>query len=341
MKKHLLLFLLAVTTGSFAQHSINGFYGYINDVLWTSDGTGSRYYDIVTSAVPLDESATGANIIWNFNQLTSEGFSTYHNALPTALESSTYPGTNRVVTNTRAIGETQTISKVYFNDWATAGVSNSDFQINYTDNGILTNASLDYGNTYADPISGSFTYDIYSGTFTGTMVTTVDAYGSLTTNVFGPYTYEVTRMKVVQSLTLSSPPFGEVGTAVFTNYYYYRLGDLYPFFNSATSDFNIPLLAIDEEITTYEMANPAFLGTTEISQNKISIAPVPVRDVLTIRADAAISWGPASIMDINGRIVMNGNLANSEIDLSQLTRGIYFLRIDSDRGTITKKIVKE
>jgi hypothetical protein len=343
MKTKLLFLLLAIATVSSAQTPITGFYGYINDDFGTSDGIGHRSYLIVAPAIPLDQTATGANLVWNFDQLVVDGTSQYDNAAPTGAEVSTYPGTNRVVTNTRTIGANTTTSKVFFNTWNTTGVSNIDFQVNYTDNAVLTNTTLEYGNTYSDPVAGTFTYDVYSGTFTGTMVTTVDAYGTLTTDdlPWGLDTENVTRMKVIQSLTLSSPPFGVVGTASFTNYYYYRVQDLYPFFNSATSDFNIPLLSIDEEITTYEAAVPVFLGTPTHSRNTIGVAPNPVRNILTINADAAISFQAISIIDVNGRTVMNVNPAERQVDCSSLSNGIYLLKMDSASGSITKKIIKQ
>lgn len=326
-----------------AQTQITGFYGYLNNDPGTADGTATRSYQIVSPEFPLDQTASGPNMVWNFTTLYIDGTSTYQNAAPTGSESSTYPGTNRVVTNTRTINANATVSKAFFNTLAITGVSNADFQVNFTDNGVLTNTTLDYGNTYSDPIAGTFTYDIYSGTFTGNMVTTVDAYGTLTTDdlPWGLDVSSVTRMKVVQTLTLSSAPFGVVGAAVFTNYYYYRAGDLFPYFNSSISDLSIPLLGIDEEIMTYEAATPTFLGVSSNVQNIVSIAPNPVRDILTIQADDVVSFNEISVLDINGRTVIKADPSDRQINLTSLSSGIYFVRAVSDGSIATKKIVKQ
>jgi hypothetical protein len=49
-------------------------------------------------------------------------------------------------------------------------------------------------------------------------------------------------------------------------------------------------------------------------------------------------------MDINGRVVKSGNsneLATAKIDLSDLTAGIYLMKIETDKGISTEKIIKK
>ena len=58
MKTKLLLICILITALTQAQNPINSF--YINN----ADG-----FAVVTSNTPIDQSTTGANISWNFNQL--------------------------------------------------------------------------------------------------------------------------------------------------------------------------------------------------------------------------------------------------------------------------------
>ncbi len=344
MKKQLLFAFLAIAGTGLAQEPITGFYGYVNDDFGTSDGTGHRSYTRVASVAPLDQSAAGADLTWNFDQLSFIGVSEYHNVVPTAGETGQYPGTTRVVDNVVTINDVTTLSRAFFNGWAITGVENADFQLHYTDNGAFsTDMNLEYGDTYTETVGGTFFYDGYTGTFAGTITGTVDAYGTLNLNDFGSgvgaTSDPVTRLKIVQTLTLSSPPFGVVGSTTFTNYHYYRQGDLYPFFTSTVSNFNIPLLSIDEEQTMMEVAAYALLATPEVSQRNISIVPNPTSGVITVTGDD-IAVQSIAITDMNGRIVMHNSGANT-IDISSLASGVYFARVATDSGSLIKKIVKQ
>jgi hypothetical protein len=345
MRKKLLFALLATTALGFAQDPITGYYGYINDDPWTADGTSQRTYFRVASAVALDQSATGGNLSWNFDQLTSIGTSVYGNVAPTAGQTAEYPGTTRVVGNSVTINDVTTMSYAFLNGWSVTGVENADFTINYSDNGsfMADMSEMTYGETHTESIGGTYLYDEYNGTFTGTITGTVDAYGTLHTDdlPWGDDTVPVTRLKIVQALSLQYPGFGTVGTASFTSYHYYRAGDLYPYFTSTTADFNIPLLAIDEEQTTLEAAVPAFLSAPAHSRIAVAIAPNPVRDILTIQADAATSLDAVRILDVNGRTVLVANPSERQINLASLSGGLYFLQIESGGGRSIKKIVKE
>lgn len=342
--KKTLLFALMASAFSFAQTPITGYYGYINDDFGTADGTGHRNYTRFSSDAPLDHSATGANQIWNFTQLTAVGTSNYHNVAPTGPQVAQFPGTTRVVDNTVTINEVVTVSKGYFsNTWGVTGVENADFTVIYTDSGVIsTSAMMNYNDTHSESIAGNYFYDGYEGTFTGTITSTVDAYGTLTINngTFGETTDPVTRLKIVQSLSLQYPGFGTVGTAVFTGYHYYREGDLYPYFTSSASDFNIPLLGIDEVQFMHEAAYVAMLGLPDLNDTAIAIAPNPANNVLNIRTANDVSLQMVTILDINGRTVLIRNPVNNTLDISTLDSGVYFARFDTNSGSLTKKIIK-
>ncbi|RZJ27782.1 MAG: T9SS type A sorting domain-containing protein, partial [Flavobacterium sp.] len=137
--------------------------------------------------------------------------------------------------------------------------------------------------------------------------------------------------------------FPNAGTVVITSYLYYRnastSGDHFPIFNSTTTSVNIPLLSINQTTTGYLSAGGALLGTPTFLQNSVSLWPNPVKDILNISsADATLK--SVTITDANGRTVIQGT-QQDEIDLSDLSRGVYFARIETDRGSETKKIIKQ
>lgn len=82
------------------------------------------------------------------------------------------------------------------------------------------------------------------------------------------------------------------------------------------------------------------LSTSQNNLINLSICPNPVQDRLLIEPQID-NFVSVSITDINGRTVIsleNGSLR--EMDVSGLKSGMYFLRIESNSGNITKKFLK-
>ena len=88
------------------------------------------------------------------------------------------------------------------------------------------------------------------------------------------------------------------------------------------------------------LGNSSFNSTTAVFSN---VYPNPVTDFASISlVDATIN--AITVMDINGRVVKSGNsneLATAKIDLSDLTAGIYLMKIETDKGISTEKIIKK
>ncbi len=84
------------------------------------------------------------------------------------------------------------------------------------------------------------------------------------------------------------------------------------------------------------------LSTDKFDAVKVAVFPNPVRDILNINLLESIT-AKVSISDINGRTVKNINIneANASINVSDLSSGVYMLNITTDKGTSTKKIIKQ
>ena len=86
------------------------------------------------------------------------------------------------------------------------GISADDLIVNFvTNNATLGLFPMSFGYSNSDTVAGNYTYTTYSGTFTGTLVTTVDAHGTLNLNNTsgGFYTGNITRLKTVLNLSLN------------------------------------------------------------------------------------------------------------------------------------------
>ncbi|MCX7549133.1 T9SS type A sorting domain-containing protein [Xanthomarina sp. F1114] len=81
------------------------------------------------------------------------------------------------------------------------------------------------------------------------------------------------------------------------------------------------------------------LGIEEYSLNNLSIYPNPINDVLNIQLNEAIKIKDVKVYSITGQIVIQGQ-NQRKLNVSQLNPGVYLLKIQTDRGDITRKIIK-
>lgn len=87
------------------------------------------------------------------------------------------------------------------------------------------------------------------------------------------------------------------------------------------------------------------LATNEISNFQLSIYPNPTKGEFYILTEKTYRDSAVSIKDLTGKIVYNStiNLSNSRgtINIQNLPTGIYIVSIDTEDGTITKKLIKK
>lgn len=333
-----LLASLFITTIGFAQHQVNSFYS-----------TNGFTPTAVTSATAPTQGAGGTNQTWTFSGFLSVGTSTITNATPTATETSTYPGTNNVIVTTSGTGEGRMFTK---NNGATVsitGLTSTGMVINCNGgSGGSGNATLGafpmvYPFTNTDnSVSGTYNYGTNSGTFSGSLVTTVDGWGVLNLPDYS-YTGNVTRLKTVLSVTLYVSIF-PVGTASQTTYTYYDPLDTSNNFKfrSLNTIVQASAAGIDQNDTTYEVGVAPVLANTNNALQTVWIKN-PVQDSIEINSSATIENANISVTDMLGKSIyqaknqtINGAF---EIPVS-LTKGVYLINIGNENGKITKKIIK-
>ncbi|AWG26413.1 T9SS-dependent choice-of-anchor J family protein [Flavobacterium kingsejongi] len=84
----------------------------------------------------------------------------------------------------------------------------------------------------------------------------------------------------------------------------------------------------------------ATLGREDFLASKFSVFPNPATDIISITNHDAIAINSITITDLNGRIVKNTNSAE-QINVSDLSAGVYMMNIASEQGTTVKKIIKK
>lgn len=77
--------------------------------------------------------------------------------------------------------------------------------------------------------------------------------------------------------------------------------------------------------------------------SQFSIYPNPATDVINISNADNIHVNSVAVVDLNGRTVKTlkfDGVTEAAINISDLSAGMYLLNVSSDKGTMTKKIVK-
>lgn len=83
------------------------------------------------------------------------------------------------------------------------------------------------------------------------------------------------------------------------------------------------------------------LGTQNFFSQNYAVYPNPADSVLNITGKNNVEVTSAQITDLNGRVVKTVNGAVSQINIADLTAGVYFLKLNSAQGAGTTKIVKK
>jgi hypothetical protein len=128
---------------------------------------------------------------------------------------------------------------------------------------------------------------------------------------------------VLQTRTFTAPTAGT---------YYFIFNNASPIVATATNMF------LDTVEFTSVLANNQFLASS------FSVSPNPARNLVTISNTTDALINNAEVVDMNGRVVKTQKIANiteAQINVSDLAHGVYMVKVSSDRGNVTKKLVIE
>lgn len=85
----------------------------------------------------------------------------------------------------------------------------------------------------------------------------------------------------------------------------------------------------------------ATTGVNEVAAIEVNLFPNPTSNVLSIQSKEIMN--KLVVRDASGRMVANQNTnsSSSTIDVSALKAGIYFITIEAEKGSVTKRFVKQ
>jgi len=102
---------------------------------------------------------------------------------------------------------------------------------------------------------------------------------------------------------------------------------------------SVPVSWVKDATTNYNTDCQAALSIEDISDSDFSIYPNPVLDMITINPEKGQNILDIGIYDFSGKQILKTK--KTRIDLSRLPKGIYFIEINSDKGKLNKKLIKE
>lgn len=85
------------------------------------------------------------------------------------------------------------------------------------------------------------------------------------------------------------------------------------------------------------------LSTSDFFSQNFALYPNPVKNIFNIASINGVTAENVKVIDINGRIVNEMNVSgldNIQINVANLTSGVYFVKIQSEQGIGTSKIIK-
>lgn len=108
---------------------------------------------------------------------------------------------------------------------------------------------------------------------------------------------------------------------------------------NAGADVNCDTYAVDS--VSVQVTRIPTLSTPNFGLNlhKVSVYPNPVTDVLNISIKNNANLETVTVYDIQGKEVHNGMLPT--IDMTSYNSGVYFVKVTSNKGTSTHKVIKE
>jgi uncharacterized protein (DUF2141 family) len=124
----------------------------------------------------------------------------------------------------------------------------------------------------------------------------------------------------------------------------YNIEDLTP-----TTTYEIHVQAVCAEGQTSDWSTSITVTTTgcdainDYLLDKITLFPNPAREYVDIRIDGDVNVTNMEVFDVYGKLINTVNVIDNptRINVNGLANGMYFVRVTTDKGMVTKTFVKK
>jgi len=116
---------------------------------------------------------------------------------------------------------------------------------------------------------------------------------------------------------------------------------------SAASNYDVRVTALCDNNLESTPASTTFTTSVGIDNlallNSISLLPNPADKYIELRVNSPITMTEALVYNAFGQLIQTVELTDNHarIDLSEMAAGMYFVRVNGDNGSATKKFIKK
>jgi hypothetical protein len=75
--------------------------------------------------------------------------------------------------------------------------------------------------------------------------------------------------------------------------------------------------------------------------SKITVYPNPIEEFVSIKAHNHIQINSLKLFDLLGKMVLESKSNKKQFELTHIKTGVYFLQIETNKGNLVKRIIKE
>lgn len=141
------------------------------------------------------------------------------------------------------------------------------------------------------------------------------------------------------------PIWGEEDYGLYADYDVLALTlDLTPYVGQADVMMKVEYIGNDADSASVDDIDVSgTLSTDNFLASKFSLSPNPANNVVNISNNDSITLSNVDINDINGRTVKTmkvNNLSEVQLNVAELSAGVYFMKINTESGIAVKKFIK-
>jgi hypothetical protein len=292
------------------------------------DVTNMANYDSV-SVIP---KSTGTGQNWNFSNLTSNTFTevTTYTTVGSTPQGASFP--NATIAMLRGSNNYE-YYKQSTGMLEYAGQADPGGKVVFSNMATWNNWPVAFGNSNTDAFSALETTPTATNNWNGTLSYT--ATGSGTVTLPGGFVHP-NSLQLKKSINLTITGSSTASMSI-TQYYYYSSSVKYPIL---TVEYQTMTSGTVTSKSSYILVNTAAMtGVNEINVNNSGpiVFPNPAKDLVTISLPDNEIASSVEVFDLNGRKVLSAKNSNS-IDVSELSRSIYVIRISAKEGVLQRKL---
>ncbi|AWI24779.1 DUF7619 domain-containing protein [Flavobacterium pallidum] len=211
---------------------------------------------------------------------------------------------------------------------------------------LFSGFSADDTLTYTIQFENTGTANAQNVSITDTLDAMLDENTVRMVGASAPYVLERNGNELTWKFTAIDLPPSEENTTIGHGYVTFEvkpepgfeLGDIIPNTASIYFDFNPAIVT-----NTFQTEFVSQLGVNDVSETDFRVYPNPAKDKVSVSMTGSKMIKSLELMDISGKSLLSENInANrAEMNLSGMSAGIYLLKLKSENGVETLKLIKQ